>query len=562
VAWLLFTGLRAQHRLTTARAEVLASRASLLDSDLDGARRHVARARESARAARSGTDDIVWRAFSHVPLLGAPLRSARGVSAVVADLTEHTLPQLLDAGDVLSPSKVRQPGGRVDLAAVTRARAPIASAVSAVHAARARLRRLPHATYLPYVDHGLRDLERQVDSLTGTLGDADTAARLLPPMLGQDGVRRYFIAFQTNAEARGTGGLPGAFGILHASGGVLTMERLGTDEDVGVFPDPVTDLGAEFTDRYDDLGALRDIRNSNISPHFPYAAAIWAAMWEKRHHQHIDGAVATDPVALADILGAVGPVTLPDGQQVTKDNVVDLTLRDAYARFTDQRKRKAYLQSVSRAVTDRLLAAPSEASRAITTALGKAAGQGRLQVASLHDDEQRQIAATGLAGVLPDDDAPFAGVYVTNASGGKLDYYLERSVRYAGDGCDGKRRATTVEARIRNAAPKSGLPDYVVTRGDDRTPEERGTERLLVSLYATKGAEMTGITVDGKPSGATVETERGRPVYTADVEVPPGGEITLVFRLDEPTEGGEPRVPVQPLVRPMNVTVDLPTCRG
>ena len=46
------------------------------------------------------------------------------------------------------------------------------------------------------------------------LHSVDLGARIAPRMLGLDRPQRYFVAFQNNAEARGTGGLPGAFGIL------------------------------------------------------------------------------------------------------------------------------------------------------------------------------------------------------------------------------------------------------------------------------------------------------------------------------------------------------------
>ena len=49
---------------------------------------------------------------------------------------------------------------------------------------------------------------------------------------------------------------------------------------------------------------------------------------------NVDGVVAIDPVALSYVLGAVGPVTMPDGEVVTKDNVVELTESTAYSPFS------------------------------------------------------------------------------------------------------------------------------------------------------------------------------------------------------------------------------------
>ncbi len=50
-------------------------------------------------------------------------------------------------------------------------------------------------------------------------------------MLGAQGTRRYMMAFENNAEARGLGGLPGAYAILRADHGKVSFERFGTDND-------------------------------------------------------------------------------------------------------------------------------------------------------------------------------------------------------------------------------------------------------------------------------------------------------------------------------------------
>ena len=55
--------------------------------------------------------------------------------------------------------------------------------------------------------------------------------------------------------------------------------------------------------------------------------------------------IAIDPVALSYVLGAVGPVTMPDGEVITKDNVVELTESTAYA---DSRRIRSRARNTSR----------------------------------------------------------------------------------------------------------------------------------------------------------------------------------------------------------------------
>jgi len=60
--------------------------------------------------------------------------------------------------------------------------------------------------------------------LAELLGNTSLAAQLAPPMMGADGSRDYFMGFQTNAEARRTGGLLGGFGVLHFDNGKFTVD--------------------------------------------------------------------------------------------------------------------------------------------------------------------------------------------------------------------------------------------------------------------------------------------------------------------------------------------------
>jgi len=84
---------------------------------------------------------------------------------------------------------------------------------------------------------------------------------------------------------------------------------------------------------------------------------------------------------------------------------------------------------------------------------------------------------------------------------------------------------------------------------------------LLVGYYATKGASFAHPTLDGRPAFLSSDTERGRPVFTATVDIPAGATRTLVLRVEEPaTARGPVTTWVQPLVIPQGTHVDMPTC--
>ena len=81
-----------------------------------------------------------------------------------------------------------------------------------------------------------------------------------------------------------------------------------------------------------------------------------------------------------------------------------------------------------------------------------------------------------------------------------------------------------------------------------------------MSLFLAKGADMDAIRLDGKQSVAGVSTERGHTVLTLDLEIRPGQTRTVDVDVTEPLSSNRPVVPVQPLVRPQQTRVHVPSC--
>ena len=410
-----------------------------------------------------------------------------------------------------------------------------------------------------------RNFRAQTSDIAKLLENTALAARLAPSMMGADGPRTYFMGFQTNAEARGTGGLLGGFGILRFDNGTATVDTLGPNTElIGTFA-PV-DLGPEYAETYGFTNPTTDFRNSNLSSHFPYAAQIWKSMWAQESGMNVDGVIAIDPVALSYILGAVGPVTMPDGEIISKDNVVELTESTAYIRFpTDQTARKNYLQDIANEVVKKMTGGV-ESPRKLLDALGEAVSQRRIAVWSSSPADQKLLEETPLAHVIPDDPAPYAEVVINNLGGNKMDYYLKREIEYAADGCDGETRMSTVTIRLTNAVSDKPLPEYVASspglRPDIRIEVPSGTMLTSVRLLATTDAKLVSALADGQEVPVFTGTERGHPSFELQVAIPPGQSGEVSFHLSEPTSAGPPRVPIQPLRDNVTPIVSVPECAG
>ncbi|MCT9078932.1 DUF4012 domain-containing protein [Streptomyces fulvoviolaceus] len=567
-AWIGVTGwlahselLAAQHDLNALRESVATSAASRPAAVAAGpqAESDQERLLRSAAAHASRAHDLTtgpaWYTAAQLPFVGGPFETVRGIAQASDRL----------AGDVLQPlvrtvprlSAGAHAGGIPRVLTELESEAPAFARAAGVAAdVRNDADRLPRSTWLPAADRARAQLSEQLDRLAPQARDVAVAARVAPSMLGAHGPRRYFLAFQNIAEARGTGGLPGAFAVLRADRGHLSFEHFGNNTEVDARAD--VDLGAEFAAQYGSNGPTSVWANSNMSPHFPYAGRIWTEYWRAQTGRRLDGAIAIDPASLGLLLRATGPARLPDGSELTADNAVDLTERTAYAKYSDTAERKAFFVQAAQAAAGRMMNAIDDPSNlpALLSAVHDVQREGRMQVWSAHAAEQRELESRPFAGVLPDTPGPFAGLVVNNAAGTKLDYYLDRSLVWAPGACTDTGRSVTATVKLTNRAPTSGLPLYVTQRVDWPTYRTRpGDNRLLVSYYAGTGATLTRATLDGRPVDLIPGVERGHPVYTLDLELPRQSTRTLVLHLDEPRADRSPTILRQALVTPLRATV-------
>ena len=560
--WIVVTALLARSDLLSARRDADAAKAALLAGDVPRAQALAAKLRDSADNAHARTSGPAWWVASSLPWAGAPLASIREVANGVDVLAQHALTPALTAGESLDPDKVILGHGHLDLARISAAAAPIGQAAQVVTAVLHQLATGHTNTWLGAVDSNRTTVVDSVTKLQHTLTQGELAAKLLPPMLGADGPRHYFVGFENTAEARGLGGLPGSYGILSADRGRVHFTRFGPDTDLNGAT-AATPFGREWRARYVGTYEVdREFVNTTASPHFPYDASLWLSMWQRQTGQHLDGAIATDPTALGYLLGATGPVTLSDGQQLNADNAVQVLENGVYAKFpqiTAQAitARKNYLVDAAKVIASHVTDQANANPNGLLDALKQAVREHRLVVFSNRSDEESQLAATSLAGELSDTTQPYAGLVINNSAGSKLDYYLDRSLTYRRSSCNASKATVTV--RLTNTAPTSGIAPYVSTTiGLGRGPV--GLNQDQVSLYLTHGADLSGVTVDGKRAFMQTDQERGHPIISLNVRLKPGQSRTLVYTVQEPRATGPVIVPVQPLARPMHVEVRSPSC--
>ena len=557
--WLGFQAFQAKSNLEEARHSAQTAKEALLKGNAEDAAKWANEAHSQAQGARDATHSLPWSIAAVVPWLGSPFETGRQISDVVLGLAADVLQPSVQVAEAISPDRLLD-AGRVDVQLLRDAAPQLSEISTAATKLYAQAGTISDPNYLSVMRTARAELQAQTSDLSRLLDNTALAARLAPSMMGADGPRSYFMGFQTNAEARGTGGLLGGFGILRFDDGSPTVETLGQNNALDKPFAPI-DLGPDFTAQYGFDEPTTDWRNSNLSPHFPYAAQIWKSMWAQQSGTEVDGAIAIDPVALSYILGAVGPVTMPDGETITQDNVVELTESTAYTRFAaDNNARKQYLQDLASEVVKKATGRV-QSPRQLLEALGKAVSERRIAVWSSSPTEQQALEETALAHVVPDDPAPYASVVINNLGGNKLDYYLTRHIEYSAGDCDATTRKSIVTVRLTNNASADGLPDYVAATANEFPFDvPRGTNTSWISLLATTNAELTNATIDGQQLTIFTGVERGHPIFNAQVAIDPGQTVELRYELTEPTSPGAPRVPIQPLLDDVAPVVSVPEC--
>jgi hypothetical protein len=399
--WTLYAGARAGQtalndasRLSSGLTlENAPTRLALAKADLGRARR------EFQRAVDAYERDPLLRLAAFIPWSGDQVRASVGLAKLGADLSAFGLRALAVAEDgvALTSQKSDQAVGQrlaefiqrhaigfklldAELAAVNRDRAVIPST---------NLVR-PLLDALAQLDGKLTKLDQDWQRLTSTLA----SARYL---LGIDHARTFLVIDLDSAELRSAGGFIGSFGFLRVDHG-----KLGTLEfrDVYTLREPLlkpADPGyveppqpiAEHL-----VGGTLTFRDAAWWPDFPTSAAMAERLLKRNEGTTVDGVIGIDPYFLSDLLGMVGPVTVPfvhdtfDAQNFYLKSIVHSGL------ISPDRPhgRKDFLAYIGAEVQSRLLSLPVDRVSKLADTFQRACLRRDLQM-TFHDADLQKAAS-------------------------------------------------------------------------------------------------------------------------------------------------------------------------
>ncbi|MGM9473816.1 DUF4012 domain-containing protein [Pseudarthrobacter sp. YS3] len=382
-------------------------------------------------------------------------------------------------------------------------------------------------------------------------------------MLAQDSTRHYLLMIQNNAEARASGGIPGALAMLTMENGTLSLSNQISAGGLDVMvPALVVDPDQEhiYSTR---LGKF--VQDINLTPDFPTAATTAQSMWKNKTGLTVDGVISVDPIALSYILEATGPVRYDTPQlayfansglpnELNSSNVVQTLLSDIYAMVEKPAQQDAYFAGVAQEIFAAISSGKGD-SKKVLAGVTRGAGEGRILLWSNRALEQAELARYPISGSISGSSVAPAqfGVYFNDGTGAKMDYYVKRTVQLVKECAKDGYQQTTVRVTSTNTAPAdaaTSLPAYVTGNGIFGVPA--GSVQTNIVAYGPVQAHVETAKLDGKRTDFAPYLHANRPVGVLAVRLAPGESKTAEFTFGKIVQHSEPNVVVTPTVQGVN----------
>lgn len=542
-------------------AELASSLSSAQVSDQSALRATLDQAGGYARAADSAAGSWGTAAATLLPGVGHDIAAARTLSGVAADLVQSAT-----AVATTLPTVVRD-GGGFNTAALSGLSDAVTALDTTLHSASARLAQIDTAALQTSLAGKLGTVTRAVDSAMATTSTLQPFVKALPTLAGSGGERTWLVLTQNLAEARPSGGFAGAYLVIHASNGTLTVTGSGDNNEFGDTDMPTSTWPKALVDTW-GTAYLSNFAGFNVAAHYPYNAQALAATWVSKFHTPVDGVILFGQGITQYLAAASGPVTV-GSTTIQPGDLAEYLTTGVYRDYPDPAKKDAVVAQIVGDVFSRLATGKFDLSSLIAAGSGGGTAD-QLLLWSSHADDEAAFTSAGLDGQLPDGDGSTTSVRLYNQGHNKLDAFTHLSVDYSRGSCTAQTdpataaRSSTLTATIRNETKPAGLPAYVLgerlTDGAGATLPVGSNEWYAV-LYVPSGSDVTRVTVDGKAVASIAGEERGHPFVLVDVTAAPGEAATVEVSFTEPTTDDSgypletaPTVLLPPLVNAASVS--------
>ena len=496
----------------TALSNVNGIQTAIAGQDFATAAKNASNLQSSAQAMNEELSSPVWNVAAMLPVVGSDVKGVQTIASALADASDNAIVPLTSSLSTTPPSACIDADGKLNIAAITTLLGAIQNGAPAMQRCTDELSSLP-AFHIEKLQKLVGPAQEKITGINDVFQQANTFAPIIGSMLGANGNRTYLLAAQNTAEIRASGGFPGSMGTVSIDNGAIEL---------GDFT-KVYDMMAEETPAQcaitDEENALfypwytQYSWDNSFNPDYPRVAGIWAAAYQEKTEQSVDGVISITPTMVQDLLAATGDsFTLSDGTTIDGTNATKVLQHDLYWKYLSSGSN----MSEGNDLCDALVAEAAEYAfdsalenmnasslmKLVSTMMGGLEDR-RVMIWLADATEQSYIEDMGYSGSMTaaSQQEPTLGVFVNFWAGSKLGWWLGMDTQVSSPvtGNDGSRtyHVTTTLTNFMTAQEAKQGGGYIVSDND----KSLGDADPFIYFYAPAGGTISDVTAS---NGATL----------------------------------------------------------
>ncbi|MEE1296052.1 MAG: DUF4012 domain-containing protein [Bifidobacterium sp.] len=491
------------------------------------------KAQEQSDAAKRIAHSSLWNFAAKVPYVGTNISTVQGMTDVVSDVVNDSLPQFLEAFKTLSSENLASSDG-INLKPIVDAEPGITKANKALQREVQQYNNLPAPT-ISIISNAYNEGHTKLNELADKVDGLANTFTMLPVFLGQSGKQTYAVMAMTTSEMRSSGGLIGSVGEMTTDNGVIDIGDFKPNTDYIQYG--AMDVTADEKRIFQDEGPLHmsyDIRDLAVYPDTQGVAEGMRTIWNRTpwgKDNPLDGVVLVDPVFVQELVAINGDITLDNGTVLTSKNTAEYLLNTVYKEHPDGEADPIFAYVAMKCIDDMFQNITVSKLAKLADTLDELAKERHFSMYSFNSDMETKILAAGFTATTPVDEThPEVGIYLTEQNPSKLGWYIKRTSKITCLECEKDGSCTYhVEYTLKNtmtAEEAKTLPNYIASIHD----ADRGVATEKILFYPPAGGSITNIVeLNGSANAVTKDTLNGTTIYRTLVKIPAGDEVTYSF---------------------------------
>ena len=381
------------------------------------------------------------------------------------------------------------------------------------------------------------DLGGWLNNLRQQVSLQQQVSLIFQTMANQPSKQRWLILFQNNQELRPTGGFIQAVSLITLDRAKLSSfsqySSYQIDENLPGQVAPPEEIKQQLGENnwY--------FRDSNWDPNFPSSAAKSAWFVEKSLNTNVDGVLALTPSSLEQILVVVGPIDLPEFNEVVTDkNIAERLEFHSGIQLADSSNKPDYSALLLGKILSAIQNLSGDKIEELSSAIALGLGNQEILISPMNQSISNQLASLGWTGELLSPSCPsqFSTQNClvdsimqveSNVGVNKANAYLDRKISQS-IVLDGQMANHTRSVVLDNLARTSAWP--------------KGPYKSYIRFYLPLSAQLDSVSIDGKQLSQdliTSYTEHKKNVVGVSVMVDVSRQIELQIKYHLPLPIGK-----------------------